>query len=584
MNQGKKRSIGKLLYLSNYIKPHNRLVLIMLVSLVFTSLSVLGLGKSLEYVIDVGLSQNNISKFNQSMMVVVLIIIVLAAGTCARFYSVTLLSERIVADLRQKIYDHILILSPSFFETQKTGSLLSRLTTDTTLLQSILSTHVSMAMRNILLLIGSMIMLFSTNTKLTMLMLCIIPLVVIPIIILGKKLKVYSKLSQEKIGEVAAHAEETLFGIKVVQSYNREKYESKMFHNKVVEVINAALVRIKVRSILTVVVVTLVFGGIGCVLWVGGIDVLEGKITAGELSSFIFLSVVAASSVGAITDTTSELQKAGAAVERIREFLTVDTDIKNIDEPQFINAHKRGNIQFEDVSFFYQSRKDKAVLNKVSFEIKPNQVTALVGSSGSGKSTILQLLMRFYDCQSGVISFDRVDIKNICLADLRNQFSYVSQEPVIFSNTIYENIAYGCPSANKEDVFKVAYLANASEFIDQLPEKMDSFIGEKGVRLSGGQKQRIAIARALLQSPRILLLDEATSSLDTANEKEVSSNIQNMMANKTTVVVAHRLSTVKNADKILVFKNGKIVQSGRHDELIAEGGEYKRLVKAQFSD
>jgi ATP-binding cassette subfamily B protein len=582
--EGKKGSVKSLRYLIKYLKPYRYMIGGMLIALIVTSSSVLLIGKSLQLVIDLGIAQNDPKMLDKGLIGLIGIIILLALATFARFFLITYVGEKVVADVRRDIYDHILALSPSFYEVNKAGEILSRLTTDTTLLQMVVGSSLSVAMRNVIMLIGGITMLILASAKLSLLIAIVIPLVVLPIIYFGRKMRKYSKLSQDKVADLSAISEETINAIKTIQAYAKEDYERSIFRRKVEESIQTAWRRILIRSTLTAIVITTVFGSIGVILWIGGHDVLKGSITPGELSSFIFLSVVCAGAFGAIADVIGDLQKAGGATERLVEFLNTQPDIKDPLDPKQLAKNVKGNIAFNQVTFYYPSRPDRAALKDVSFEILPGKLTAIVGESGAGKSTIFQLLLRFYDTQAGAITFDKVDITQLKLSNLRSQFGVVSQDPVVFSATAYENILYGNPNASQEEVYAAAKAASALEFIEKLPQGFQSFLGEKGTRLSGGQRQRIAIARAILKNPKVLLLDEATSALDTRNEKVVQEALEKLMQDRTTIVIAHRLSTVINAYNILVFDKGQIVEQGAHAELMSKKAVYYNLVNLQLKE
>ena len=571
-------------YIIKYLKPYRTMLLGVLLALLITSSSVLVMGKGLQFFIDGGLVTNNVGNLNKAVLYLVVIALVLAVATYARFFLITWVGEKIITDVNRDIYHHILKLSPSFYEAHKAGDILSRLTSDTTLLLTIIGSSLSVAMRNIVMLIGGIVMLVSSSLKLTIVIFAVIPLVVFPILKFRKKLRDYAKAVQDKIGEIISISEETIYSIKTIFAYNREKSAYNHFKKVTDEALAINFLRIKTRSALTAIVISLVFSGVTFMLWVGGISVIEGNLTAGELSAFVFTSIVCAGAVAALSDVTGDMQKAIGATYRIVEFLAEKPDVT--DKPTSINIPNNHpiSIEFKDVLFNYPSRLSKAALEGVSFEIEEGKVTAIVGESGAGKSTIFQLLERFYDIDKGQILFGNTDITNIKISSLRSKFALVAQDPVIFSDTIYYNIAYGKEKATKREVEEAAKKAEILEFAKKLPEGLHTYIGEKGIRLSGGQKQRIAIARALLNNPKLLLLDEATSSLDTRNEKLVQSAIAKLMTGRTTIVIAHRLSTVVNADKIIVLDEGKVIECGTHKELLSKKGKYSELVALQLRD
>lgn len=582
IGQPPKGELKNLRSLGQYLRPYTLSLVAVTIALIFTSGAVLGIGKGIGYLVDKGFAQNNPALLDQGLLVLLSITFLLACATYARFYLITYVGERVVADIRRDVYRHVIHLSPGFYETTKTGEILSRLTADTALLQMVVGSSLSIALRNILMLVGGIALLFFTSPKLTGYVAFIVPAVVTPIILFGRQVRRYSKASQDKVAELAAHAEQSLSGIKTIQAYVREPYESDRFDGFVNKAFRMAMQRVRMRALLTALVICLVFGAVGGVLWVGGHDVLAGKMKAGDLSSFIFYSVVVAGAVGALSEVAGSLQRAAGATERLFELLATEPDIKETVTPLPLPATIQGKISFENIVFRYPSQQQKTALHEFSLEVQPGEHVALVGPSGAGKSTVFQLLLRFYDPQEGSITVDGCNIRNLRLADLRSLFGYVSQDPVIFSADAMENIRYGNPDASDNDVIAAAKAAEAFEFIDRLPDGFHTFLGEKGVRLSGGQKQRIAIARAILKNPKILLLDEATSALDTENEILVQAALTHLMKGRTTLVIAHRLSTVLKADKIVVVNNGAIDAIGTHTQLVAEGGLYARLARGQF--
>lgn len=578
-----KSNIKSLRYLFKYLSPYKGKLYCMMVALIITSSSILLLSKSVEYVIDNGLSHKNAEMLDKSLLYFISIILVLSIATCVRFFLITLVGELVIRDIRRDVYNQILRLSPSFYETNKSGEILARLTTDTTLLQSIIGSNLSFAMRNALMFVGSIAMLIISNTKLTALMSFVIPLVVVPILFFGRKMRKYSKISQDKVADISAVSEETIGFIKTIQAYAREEFEKLNFENKLTQSILTAIQRIKVRSILTAVIIALAFGAITIVLWVGGYDVLSGRISPGELSSFILLSIICATSLAALSEAAGELQKAAGASQRLIEFLRIKPDIADTKNTIILSDNTAGIIEFQNVTFSYPSKEQKPSLKHVSFKVEKGKTIALVGKSGAGKTTILQLILRFYNTKEGSILFDGINISGIQLQSLREQFAYVSQDPVVFSASAYQNILYGKPQSSLDQVKEAAKAAAALDFIEKLPNGFDTFLGEKGVRISGGERQRIAIARAILKNPKILLLDEATSALDSHNEKLVQKALDHLMENRTTIVIAHRLSTIMNADKIIVLHEGQIIEQGTHKELINNGGEYEKLANATLT-
>jgi ATP-binding cassette, subfamily B, bacterial len=582
-NTPRKGNLKSLKAITTYLAPYKKGLLGVMVALVFTSSSVLGLGRGIQYLIDQGFSGNNPALLDKALLVLLCVTLLLAVATYTRASLINIICEKVVADIRRDVYRHIIRVSPSFFEHTKTSDVLSRLTTDTTLLNGIIASVMSIALRNMLMLVGSLAFLVYTSPKLTAYVLVIVPLVVVPIIIMGRKVRGLSRLAQDKVVAISAHAEESLSGIKTVQAYTREDVEATQFSSRVNEALDTAVQRVRRRALLVALVISMVFGAVAFVLWIGGHDVLAGKMTAGQLSSFIFYAVLAASSLGALSEVASDLQRAAGATERLFELLTIQSDIRDPVQPQHLPQPVAGEIAFRDVSFFYPARPSKAALYNFNLHVHPGETVALVGPSGSGKTTLFQLLLRFYDPQVGSITIDGVELRNLPLEELRAQFGLVSQEAVIFSTSALENIRYGRPDATLEEVISAAKAAEAWQFIEMLPQGLDTYLGEKGVRLSGGQRQRIAIARAILKNPRILLLDEATSNLDASSELLVQQALEHLMQNRTTLVIAHRLSTIINADRIIVVSDGQIEAIGTHQDLSAQSGLYAELAKLQFS-
>jgi len=575
--------LGNLKALFQYIAPYKLHLLGAIFALLVTSFSVLGLGKGLGYLIDKGLGQGgNPGVLNTALFILIAITIMLAIGTFARFFLVTYVGERVVEKMRNQIYERIISLSPEYFETSKSGDILSRITNDTSLLQVVVGSSLSVALRNTVMLIGGMALLIHTSSKLSLIVAFVVPLVLAPIIILGRRLRKLSRATQEKIGTLSAHAEETITGIKTIQAYVRETLEVSNFHKLTKDACDVSVERIRLRSFLTAIVIMFVFGSIGFVLWVGGHDVVSGKMSAGALSSFIFYSVVVAGATGAISEVFGDLQRASGAMERIMELLAIKSKIESPALPTPLPKDCIGEISFKDVTFSYPNHPEKPSLHNVNLNIKPGETLAVVGPSGAGKSTIFQLLFRFYDASLGEVMIDGINVKNLALTDLRGLFGLVPQDPAIFSGTAFENIAIGNPNATFDDVVQAAKSAAALEFIELLPQGFNSFLGEKGVRLSGGEKQRIAIARAFLKDPKILLLDEATSALDTNNEALVQGALKNLMKGRTTLIIAHRFSTVQEADRIIVLENGTIVEQGTNEQLMKNNGLYAKLANVGF--
>jgi len=573
----KSLNLENLFALKPFFKPYRREIIQAFLALLVTALMVLFFGKAIKSMIDFGFAKHDQHLLNLSLLAFVSAVIIMAVAGYYRSSLINAVAEKVIADLRKKVYNHVIRVSTEFFEITKTGDVVSRLTVDTTLLYETISSTVSFLLRNSLFFVGGITLLFFTSVKLSLLTIMLIPLAIAPIIIIGKSVRNLSRQSQAATAIAGAHIEESINGIKTIQSYLCEEKEARNFSGLVDDALKISLEKIRIKALMVALVIAFAFGGIALVLWIGGHDVLNGKISAGELSSFIFYSVITATSLVSLSQIAGQLQSASAAAARIFELLKIESPVKEINNPQRFTAAKEITIKFENVDFSYPSRRNFCVLKNFNLEIKPGEKIAIVGSSGSGKSTILQLLLRFYDVTSGSISLNNFDISKISLADLRHNFSYISQDCFIFSGTIFENIAYADKSSTRAQVEKIIADNSTLHFINDLPQKIDNFVGEKGVKLSGGERQRIAIARAILKDSPILLLDEATSALDNQNEKVIASAIANLAKNKTTITIAHRLSSIINADRIIFVRDGSIAEIGSHQELMARDSLYKKM-------
>ncbi|MFT6113079.1 MAG: ATP-binding cassette subfamily B protein [Oleispira sp.] len=559
-------------------------LVVAIIALIATATLTLSLGQGVKLMIDEGFSSQSTVGLANALSVVGLIIFAMSIGAYFRFYMVSWLGERVVADIRKKLYRHLISLPPSFFEDNLAGEIQSRVTTDTTLLQTVIGSSFSFALRNALTFIGGLTLMFISNIKLTLIVLLVVPFIIFPLIYFGRKVKKLSRDSQDKIATVGAWAGESLQHIKVVQAFTREDMVNEQFGQAAEGAFEVALKRISQRAILIALVMMLVMGSVAGMLFVGGSDVIAGELSAGDLAAFVFYAIMVAGSLAAVTEVYGEVQRAAGAAERIRELLATEAEIKSPEEtlPVSLASHGEALIEFNNMSYAYPSRPNTYALEKLNLAVKAGESIALVGPSGAGKSTIFDLLLRFRDPQSGDIKISGKPLTEWDLQELRSQFALVPQQPVLFSANVWDNLKYGRPDATKEDVLAAVKAAHAQEFIEQLPEGYQSFLGEQGVKLSGGQKQRLAIARAILRDPKILLLDEATSALDAQSEHYVQKALDALMKGRTTFIIAHRLATVRHVDRIAVFDNGQLVDVGSHDELIASSELYRRLAELQF--
>ena len=577
-----KQDLRLLFRLLPFIAPYKSRVIGAALALIITAGVSLALGQGIRLLIDQGFDSADPSQLNQAMLVLAVITLLMAMGSFTRFYLVSWLGERVSNDVRLAVFDHLLTLDPYYFEVNRSGEINARLTTDTTLLQSIIGSSISMALRNILTFVGGLVMMLITNPKLALIVLASVPLVIFPMMLYGRRVRKLSRLSQDRVADIGTYAGEIVQNIKVVQSFTREREETKAFGQEVEKAFNVAKKRILQRSILIVVAMTLVFTGLSSMIWVGAQDVANGHISSGELAAFVFYALMVAMAVATISEVYGELQRAAGATERLLELLAEEADIQAPKNPHQLNAGALA-LNFEKVSFSYPSRPDQIALDNISFNVAAGETVAIVGPSGAGKSTLFELLQRFYDPKNGKIKVASHNIKQFKPQDLRSHLGLVPQQPTLFSADVAHNIRYGDPTATHEQVKQAAQKAYASDFIQRLPEGYSSYLGEQGVRLSGGQRQRIAIARAMLKNPSILLLDEATSALDANSEHQVQAALQSLMQGRTTLIIAHRLATIMHADRILVFNEGKLEAQGKHADLIISSPLYKSLSELQFN-
>jgi len=573
-----KQDLRILLKLSPFIKPYKRIATIALIALIVTSLSFLLFGQGIKLFIDEGIYtlQNN------QLIIIVIVLITLVIGTFFRFYFVSWIGERVSNDVRLAVFNHLLTLHPHYFEINRSGEINARLTTDTTLLQSIFGFSISMALSSVLLFLGGLVMMLITNLKLALIVLVTVPIILLPMAIYGRRLRALSRKSQDTVADIGTYAGEIVQNIKVVQSFTREPEESMAFKNEVEKAFSAAKKRIMQSSLLIAGAMILVFTGLGAMIWFGAKDVTNGDISAGELASFIFYAIMVARSVAVISEIYGQLQRAAGATERLLELLSEESQIQP--PAQAIDLPNESlSLNFNSVSFSYPSRPQEKALEEISFKVGEGETIAIVGLSGSGKTTIFELIQRFYDPSNGSVEVGDLNITGLDPVNLRKNIGVVPQQPTLFSADVSHNIRYGDPSANAEQIKSAAKEAFALDFIERLPEGFDSYLGEQGVRLSGGQRQRIAIARAILKDPSILLLDEATSALDANSEQKVQEALKKLMQGRTTLIIAHRLATIMHADRILLIDNGRLVAEGTHQNLLSSSKLYKRLCELQFN-
>ncbi|MCP5166244.1 MAG: ATP-binding cassette domain-containing protein [Pseudomonadales bacterium] len=580
----KRGKLPSLLPVIGFLRPYKLRLAAASLALLFTAGATLSLGRGLQVLIDEGFGSGDSARLTAAVTLLVVIAAAMAVGTFVRFYLVSWLGERVSADLRKAVFDNIVHLHPGFFELNRSGEIMSRLTTDTTLLQTIIGSSFSMALRSSLTLVGALVMMFITNLKLSLIIALGVPLILLPILVFGRRVRRLSNESQDSIASVGSYAGEVIQHIRVVQSYTQEQFESRAFAREVERAFAIARRRIWQRSLLICGAIMLLFAGMAGMLWEGGQDVISGRMSGGELGAFVFYAIMVGMGVATISEVWGELQRAAGAAERLVELLNTRSLIPDPGPGPEPAGTRRPELRLDKVTFAYPTRPEQAALRDFSLTIQAGKSLALVGPSGAGKSTVFELLQRFYDPQQGRILLDGVDIRELGLQQLRGHVALVPQQPALFTGDVRYNIRYGRPDAPEEEVVAAAQAAHAREFIERLPEAYDSHLGEQGVRLSGGQRQRLALARAILNDPEILLLDEATSALDSESEHHVQQALQELMKNRTTVIIAHRLSTILHADLIAVLDQGRLIATGTHAELLRDCALYQRLARLQFRE
>ena len=566
-----------------YLLPHRARIAGAVVSLLMVAGALLTMGRGLAYLVDEGLGRQDPALLDRAVVGTAAIALLLAAGSYLRTTLVNQIGERVLADIRQALFAHLLTLSPGWYESARTGDVLARLTTDTAIVQTVMTSTVSMAARNVILLVGGLVMVVLSSPKMSLVVLVVVPLVVVPLIFLGRRLRRASRRAQDRLADVAVQAEETVTAIRTVQAFGRQQLMRTRFDAAVATSLDAALARTRLRGWMSGIIIFLVFGGISAILWIGGQDLLAGRISAGDLSSFVFYAFLVAASTGFLSELAGELQRAAGAAERIAKALQATAALPEPDRPATLQRGHATACSFAAVDFAYPAGMSRPAVSGVDLVVERGERVALVGPSGAGKSTLFHLLLRFYDPTAGTVRLGGQDLRDLALADIRGFIGLVPQDPALFSTSIRDNIAFGQPDAGEADIIAAARQAEAHGFITALERGYDTPVGEKGVRLSGGQRQRIAIARAILRDPALLLLDEATSALDARSEAAVQAALEALMKDRTSIVIAHRLATVIRADRIFLLDGGRIVATGTHEQLINESPLYRHLADLQFS-